>query len=231
MKNKCLFFACSIYLSLVSVELYSQGDTPDTRKPSHELNIIVDDIFAKPLVIDPSEYNDYFSEIQTIPKVGLGYKVNYNHSAFRIKVSFGSSQNSTHSPVNDNKSDYSAVSTQLTIGYEWQKNMTNLQLFYGLDLFIDYNSRTMKNSSLYNSTSYHSKNSINTTGFGASPFLGVEYFVNPYLSFSTEINFTIESYRGKNKISSQSINETSTDLNGLNTRIGPIGNIGINLHF
>ena len=117
MKKKCLFFAGLIYLSLVSIELYSQDNTSDTRKPSHELNIIVDDIFAKPFIIDPSEYNDYSSEIQNIPKVGLGYKVNYNHSAFRTKVSFGSSQNSTHGPVNDAKSDYSTVSTQLTIGY------------------------------------------------------------------------------------------------------------------
>ena len=231
MKKKCLFFAGFIYLSLVSLELYSQGDTSDTSKPRHEFNIIVDDIFAKPLVIDPSEYNDYFSEIQNIPKVGLGYKVNYNHSAFRTKVSFGSCQNSTHSPVNDTKSDYSTVSTQLTLGYEWQKDINKLQIFYGLDLFIDYNSLTMKNSSLYNSISYHSKNSSNTTGFGTSPFLGVEYFVNPYLSFSTEINFTIESYKGKDKVSNQSNNNTSTDLKGFNTRIGPIGNIGINLHF
>ena len=231
MKKNYLFFACLIYLSLVSIELYSQDNTSDTRKPSHELNIIVDDIFAKPFVIDPSEYNDLSFGIQKMPKVGLGYKVNYNHSAFRTKVSFGSSQNSTHSPINDTKSDYSTVSTQLTIGYEWQKEMNNLQIFYGLDLFIDNNTLTTKNSSLYNSTAYHSKNSSNTTGFGASPFLGVEYFVNPYLSFSTEINFTIESYKGKNKVSNQSNNETSTDLKGLNTRIGPIGNIGINLHF
>lgn len=231
MKKNYLFFACLIYLSLVSLELFSQVDASDSRKPRHELNIIVDDIFAKPLVIEPTEYNDYLSEIQKIPKVGLGYKVNYNHSAFRTKVSFGSSQNSTYSTVNDTKRDYSIVSTQLTIGYEWQKNMNNLQIFYGVDLFIDYNNLTTKNSSYYNSISYHSKNSSYTTGFGVSPFLGIEYFVSPYLSFSTEINFTFESYKGKTKNSNQSNNDTSIDLKGLNTRIGPIGNIGINVHF
>lgn len=231
MKKKSLLFACLIYLGLVSMELYAQDNPLGIKKTSQELNIIVDDVFARPLLIDPSEYNEYTFEIQNVPKVGLGYQINFNHSAFRTKLSWGSSQNSTHSPINDTKSDYSTVATQFTIGYEWQKNMNNIQLFYGLDFFIAYNTLTMKNSSRYNSTAYHSKNSSSTTGFGASPFFGVEYFVNPRLSFSTEINFTIESYKGANKISNQSVKETSTELKGLNTHIGPIGNIGINLHF
>lgn len=231
MKKKCLFFACLIYLSLVSKELYSQDNTSDTKKMRHELNIIVDDIFAKTLIVDLSHYEDYTSVVLNNPKIGLGYKLNFNNSALRTKISFGSSQNSSNGPTNNSKSAYSTVSTQFNIGYEFQKDINKLQIFYGLDVFVAYNKLTTENSSIYNSTSYKSKNSSNTLGFGASPFFGVKYFVIPNLSISTEINFTIETYKSTEKNSNQSNSTTSTDSKGINTHIGPLGNIGINLHF
>ncbi len=231
MKKKSLFLACFVYLSFVSIESFSQDNTSDTKKTRHELNIIVDDIFAKTLVADHSYYNDYTNSALNSPKVGLGYKLNFNNAALRTKISFGSNQNTSNGPANTSKSDYSSVATKFNIGYELQKDIDKLQIFYGLDVFLNYNALTLKNSSVHNSASYDSKSSSNTLGFGTSPFFGVKYFVIPNLSISTEINFSIESYKSSDKSSNQSNPETSTDYKGMHTRIGPIGNIGINLHF
>ncbi len=232
MKKKFLFFTGLIFLSLASVKLYAQNNVSDTPKTHSELNIIIDDIFAKPPVIDPSTYDYSTSGIQYIPKVGIGYKLNFSRSALRTKLSIGSSQNSSDKLISDSKSDNSSVSMQYNVGYEWQKNMNKLQIFYGLDLFVSHNAITAKSVNANNSRIYRSEDSYKLTGFGASPFLGFEYFVIPHLSISTEINFTVESYKGesKNKSSYQD-NITRYDLKGINTRIGPIGNIGFNLHF
>jgi hypothetical protein len=236
MKKKMMLFAWFFYTSLVSINLFSQGDTSGVKKPRHELDIIIDDVFAKSPIINYPFVNDIYTPeytitAQNIPKIGLGYKFNFNHSALRAKFSYGSGQSTQNYSSNSNSDDYSVVSMQISLGYEFQKNMKKLQLFYGLDLFFNYTDLSTTNTNVNNNTTYISKDVSLAPGYGASPFVGVKYFVLPNLSISTEINFTTEKYKTIDKTSYTGCPETTSYTYGSSTHIGPLGNIGINIHF
>ncbi len=52
------------------------------------------------------------------------------------------------------------------------------------------------------------------------------------LSISTEMKFILESYRGESIYrNSEIVEDDKTEISGINTKFGPLGQISINMHF
>jgi hypothetical protein len=234
-KNR-LFSISLICISFISLGLYAQDNSLQSQRPRHQWSIILDDIFAKSPLADLSDNYEldvygYKSVLQNIPKAGLGYKLNFKNSAFRSKISFGHSQNTLDRVLNESQNDYAVLSTQINVGFEKQKSIGNLQLFYGVDVFLYYASIKTKSSYKISSAITKRRENSSITGYGPSPFVGVNYFIFPNLSVSTELNFTLESYTGKGESGYEGSLRPDYETNGIIARFGPVGNIGINLYF
>ena len=230
-----------ILIIILSIQFFmskGQENKESIKKTKHELSIVVDDIFTKSSypIIYPSSYSSYYIDYYTVdsntPKIGLGYKYHFSKSAIRTKISVGHRNNTTDDKQDQIKFNASSFNVKSLIGYEFHKDISKTQIFYGVDLFIDYyivkNETTNSAGFTINTLSSKYKN----TGFGISPLIGVKYFFNPIISISTEIKLNIESYSG------ESTHEDSDDpdiekseISGINTNFGPLGQISLNIHF
>ena len=68
-------------------------------------------------------------------------------------------------------------------------------------------------------------------GFGVRPLIGGKYFLTPALSVSTEIGFSMETYKGTETEKNSEVEEDDkTKISGSRRGFGPIGQISINIH-
>ncbi|MEZ5196928.1 MAG: hypothetical protein R2764_11130 [Bacteroidales bacterium] len=209
---------------------------------NNEFDIVVDDIFAKaPVIYYPFYYwenqmiipyygNSYYDIVTT--KIGLGYKHYFNNSGIRSKLSFGSNSDRSEYSGNDNSDEYNYLSANFHLGYEWLLKFGKAHIFYGVEGFVNQeklNSESVYYNGIYRQTS--KSNSVKT-GYGASPLLGVEYFIAGPLSVSTEFKFIVEFYDGKTTYeNSESTEVSETKSSGMKTRFGPLGQLSVNIHF
>ncbi len=238
-QNKTLAFV----LILSFICLYSQAQEKETPKvKNNEFNIVVDDIFAKtPVIYYPyyywdnqmfvPYYNSSYYDIVTT-KIGLGYKHYFKNSGIRTKLSFGSNSDRSEYSGNDNSNEYNYLSANFHLGYEWLLKFGKAHIFYGAEGFVNHeklNSESVYYNGIYRQTS--KSKSVNT-GYGASPLLGVKYYIAGPLSVSTEFKFIVEFYDGKTTYeNSESPEVSETKNSGMKTRFGPLGQLSVNIHF
>lgn len=230
-----------ISFALLSIAVFGQENNEGIPSSKHELSIVIDDIFAKTSYVNyPYLYST--SSLYYLPayptfelnttKVGLGYKFHFKNSALRSKLSLGVRNNTTENKIDTNKTENSFLASGITLGYEFHKNIRKTQIFYGADLYVDYNKSSSKSSNVYNSETYINE-SINTNmAFGISPLVGVKYFISPSISFSTELKFFIESFKNESIYKyTGNTSDNKNDTSGMNTKFGPLGQLSINIHF
>lgn len=224
--------------------LVSRAQTDETEKVrNNEFSIVFDDIFAKtPIIYYPYFYLDNqvflpyydFSYYDiTTTKIGLGYKHHFNNSGIRTKLSFGAKSDRTEYSENDNTEEYNYMSTNFYLGYEWLLKFGKAHVFYGAEAFVNY--ENLKSNATYYNQYYNEQTSESAsvkTGYGASPLLGVKYFIAGPLSISTEFKFNIEFFDGKTTFKqSESSTENETKNSGMETSFGPLGQLSVNIHF
>ena len=224
--------------------LFGQESNELGYKSKHEFCIVIDDIFAKnsftyyPIMYYSASslyipyYIDYSSLDLNTPKVGLGYKLHFGKSALRSKVSVGLRNNESDDKKSERKNEYSFFSSNISLGYEFHKNMNKTQIFYGFDLLMNINNTASKHTNYGNTQETTSESIYKSTGFGVSPLIGAKYYLSSSVSISTELKYIIESYSGENVYkSSENTEDNKTETKGINTKFGPLGQISINIHF
>ncbi len=221
-----VFLVCCV----IALPIYAQESNENNFATKHELSIVIDDIFSDNYAIE-DYYMDNSSVDWIAPKIGLGYKFHFANSAIRSKVLFGIKDNVSDVVSHEIKNESSYKSLKAFVGYELHKNLTKTQLFYGLDVFINYNHLTSKESFQYNSQIVSINNELENFGFGVIPLIGVKYFFSPMLSISTEVKYQIESYTETRIYSNIYSEGFKTKVTGLNTTFGPLGQLSINIHF
>lgn len=233
MKHLTFFIICAL-----PVFVYGQKNEDFQINSKNELNIVIDDIFAKEVVYPIYEYINgaYYvynpSSNVTTPRIGLGYKFHFSNSALRSKISLGSKNTTNENKIDTNKTENSIFSYSISLGYEFHKNFNRTQLFYGADVYLNNNKSTYKNTSTYNSETYTSETNTSSRALGISPLIGVRYFLSPAISLSTEVKFSIENLTGENNSSySQNDSKNKNEFSGFQTYFGPIGQLSINIHF
>jgi len=230
----------ALFFSLAYIHLYSQNEKSEKAR-NNELSIVIDDIFAKnPVVYLPYYYvnnqlifpyydNNIFDI--DITTVGLSYKHHFGNSGIRTKLSLGSKSQNTEYTTNNNEEEYSYLTANLYLGYEWLIKLKKLHIFYGAEIFINHDKLETKN---IQKESYYRKteNSYVKNGYGANPLLGVKYYIVNALSVSTEIKYLVEFYKGENTYKDSEASEDIIIKNsGMITKFGPLGQLSINIHF
>ncbi|MDA3868337.1 MAG: hypothetical protein PF489_16510 [Salinivirgaceae bacterium] len=233
-------------LVLVSNLVIAQT-TDVTTDSHHEISIVVDDIFAPDVVPVSYDYYDsyvmYYSDYALFDKyttkIGLGYKFHFGDNALRSKFSYGKN-NEKIDDEDDAEMESKNMMLNIFLGYERNVSIGKAQIFYGLDLNLNkYTSNLVyeDDNSFYNSKI---ESTGTNTGYGISPLIGVRYYITPNFSLSTEIKYSVETYRGENKYEYYEFDdyddyvyerEEKTTSSGLNTKFGPLGQLSVNIHF
>lgn len=238
-RNKTLTFL--IILSVPFIYTHAQ-EKETTKVKNNEFNIVVDDIFAKtPILYYPVYYWDNsilvpyydqsFYDINTT-KVGLGYKHYFTNSGIRTKLSFGSKSDRNEYSNSGNSDEYNYLSTNFYLGYEWLLKFEKVHIFYGVEAFLNHEMLMSKSTYHNNYNIQTSESNLVKNGYGASPLLGVKYYIAGPLSVSTEFKFNVEFYNGKTTYeNSESSEVTETKNSGMKTNFGPLGQISVNIHF
>jgi hypothetical protein len=236
----------SIFLFSFALFANSQETINDLFSEKNEISIVVDNVFAKNADYYPILFTDNQGFIIPIPfdylndqkqtTIGLSYKRHFNKSALRTKISFGSSSYKK----NDGQPNlYSQNNKKLfvsySLGYERNIDLTRVRFFYGFDLFINYKKIEIEDDH-FNAgagSEFHRETSLKSRGFGISPLIGARVYVTKSISFSTELKFVIETYKGQNLSSSTGYyNDSREDsIDGTNFGFGPLGQISLNIHF
>ncbi len=227
---KILSSTLSLVLFMITLPSYAQETIEDNFATKYELSIVIDDIFDQDLTYGSSGSN-YYSATYNTTKVGLGYKYHFANSAFRSKISFGSRDVVTDQ-INDRyKTEDSFSTLRAFIGYELHKNTTKSQFFYGLDVFVNYSDFHSKSTDYEDFPNTSDEDKFNTIGIGVSPLIGVKYFFNSMVSVSTEVKFSIESYKKKivDGYNRDWLGE-KIEESGLFVNFGPVGQLSINIH-
>lgn len=221
-------------------KVQSQTDTVAHFK--HEISIVIDDVFAEQSYAVYPFYESYWSMYPyssvlvptntNIPKIGFAYKYHFPKSAIRSKVSFGSKSN-TRNNVNDTSNTETYYSTSsISLGYEWNKTHGKVQFFYGIDVTIRSSYYSSETKSTNNGVDYSSEMEQDFNAFALSPLFGIEYFVTPKLSISTEIKYVLEAFDASEIYKySGSTSETKYEDSGASNYFGPVGQISINYNF
>lgn len=234
-------FIIPILTICFATSLYSQEESMDYFARKHEINLGAVNLLGTnqndninyyyPYYYGSMPYPYYYYSVNSYqkPALGIGYKYHFKKNALRVNLNIASNKsefNSNVNTVNGNSTKETNLWYKFKLGYERHINFQRTQIFFGMDCLYnnwDYTSES-KNSS------YWSKNSNNTEGYGVSPFIGVKVFINSYLSLSAETNFQYEYYKSKRTYYYTSDPENVNEEKGNNFSFGPIGLISINVH-
>jgi len=250
MKKSRIVLFCAILA--LSFSAFSQDKDKDYFANKNEINIVIDDIFAKNHYIDAGYYVqpypgaltyyyvDYSALDITTPKIGIGYKHHFSKSAIRTKISFGMKNYVSDDTDSDAKEEYKLLNAGFNLGFEWHKNLKRVQIFYGADLFLNIHKITSEHTYLqyyYVDPYQHIEEYVTTeikyktTGYGVAPLIGIKYFIAPALSVSTEIKLMVESFKGENEYINDGVSvEDKSDISGSEMKLGPLGQVSINIH-
>ena len=235
---KSLFLVISIFA--FSLSIFAQKGVKDNFTNNHEISFSIDDIFSsKEIDHDPYEspygysndlYN-FFTYDLKITRLGFGYKYHFAKSALRSKLTFRQNKNNIIKPGKEEKSDY--LLYELFLGYEFNKTLNKTQIFYGADLFFNYYNINAEYKNIAVGSESLESYKYKKTGFGISPLIGVKYFISPMISISSEMKFIIERYNGDYIMDYDAYTPDTNHkyvFDGNHFKIGPLGNISINIH-
>ena len=226
MKMKFQLAIAFFLIVLMHNGAFSQNKEVIPREDSNELGINIDNIFAE----SNSNYLGSWNPSGRTKAVGLSYKRIYSKSAFRSRISYSSVNNFVDDSLkNTTKDNYLLLAVQA--GYELRKKVGSVQLLYGLDVMLNSYIYSQDYVSSSQPSSLYDKVRTEVWGVGLVPFLGMKYYILPNFSVSTEINLTINSYRGKYRHYSNNISDRNDKVAGCSVFLGPIGSLGINFSF
>ncbi len=155
--------------SILCITLINNGFTQESgSKSNHQINISVDNIFAKSTIQYPvyNQYGDliyYPKNYNTFqmpkPIIGLGYKYSFSNNGILVKVNIGRQNYEKKTTDDDYYGDMDPPVTNVSntnmitnIGYERQLNFEKTRIFFGISGFLDYNeyySKTVSYSIYY----------------------------------------------------------------------------------
>ena len=202
----------------------------------------------------------YFANMP-LPKYGISYKYHIKNYALRAGIEFNMDQsddsftnnyNGGYYPWIRNGNQHNKSAVILTcIGYERNKHLGRTELFYGMDVFFNYNqyksdgvttdSYTTNTSTRTWTTDYKSK--YDDYAYGISPLIGIKFHITPMLSFSTQAKLNASYYMNKSRYFGKSIYsnysiyadttyfDNNNSSNGMQTVFAPLGLIYLNIHF
>ncbi len=219
-----------LVICILSVPSFGQETTEIDFTTKHELSIVLDDIFANSVTVTPPYYMYDIPTIPQSPKIGLGYKFHYTNSAIRSKISFGLIDYLSDDIDAHRKNKVSSTSISLFFGYEFHKNFKKVQFFYGSDVFINHRKSSNKETDYHIFPNFIDEYIDTSTSYGFSPLLGIKFLLSPMVSVSTELKFIIESYKSKVSYQYRDMEEEISNISGLNTNYGPLGQLSINIH-
>ncbi len=215
----------------------------------NEINVQVDDIFAKQGMLDYYYYNldynydypiYYYNDQMNAPAIGIGYKHHFSKSAIRLKGSLSIfTRNFENNKDNDSDDVFIGIyNERVSAGYELHQNWGRTQIFFGLDAVIGLQTNVSKQKMI--TTDYNGNTIQELDGkyiaanfsYGLQPFLGFKYMINPKFSVSTEYHILMERFvsNSKVKIEGRDDEEGSKTI-GFTTQFGPKGQITFSYHF
>lgn len=109
------------------------------------------------------------------------------------------------------------------IGFAHYTNISNrFNLFYGSDVLFNLETSTYENVSYYSDEKYYDYRKSKTLGGGVRPFVGVQFYVHPKISLSTEAALRLMFDKSK----SESKQQSGTDPEEISTTTSNEFNIG-----
>lgn len=186
-------------------------DTPVYSSKSNEFNIGYFNLF----------------DLNSTNSFGIGYKHSGEKGAFRVGTGF------SYLLRNDDIESYpnrmvNNMSFSPRIGYEFHQWFNRLRVHYGVDAVSGYSKYIREN--LYDDPANDYIDRNTTLSAGVRPLLGVTYFLNSSISLSTETYFHIGWSRQTNE-SIDGAGTTTRTNSSVNTSMGPLGIISVNIHF
>ena len=201
------------------------------------------------------------------PQFGLGYKYHLKKSSIRLLVNGNKKSDSgiteydtgtvIQSGVDNNISAYSISSADVRLGYERNIGVKSFQFYFGVDGFYSISNYNYSNSYDYTyetnqwvnnvwtaesiKDSYENSYKTAYSAFGASPILGIKYYINDFLSISAETRIDVSFYNS-NTVYTNSFDygsyatsdteiKSTTNNKGNDIGVYPFKLISINAHF
>ncbi len=245
--------------AFITLNAFARQSGEATKTSNHELNIIIEDIFAPKYVqpniyyVSSSEYGpsyypySYYSfdlTDQKITKTGLGYKYSFGSSSLRAKVSIGFNSSEEEDTSANMSMNTKLFAPNIALGYQFHTDMGKVSLFYGADILFEYKKyavemeRTVERWDNYSGSIIERKTEqkyeYTDRSLGVSPLFGIQYYITPSLSLSTELRYAVSFIKGKNKvriIETTTPEENAETNTGIKTELGPLGQLSINVHF
>ncbi len=247
MKTYGMIILMLIFINQLRLNAQDKSFVP--VKSKHEFNISIDNIFARSPQVYIQTYYPYITSYHVVgiddiilPEVGLGYKHHFNKFAIRTKFNVGSKSQEFEEKVNnsnnDDKSEFDLFESTLWAGIQLNNDYKRSRVFYGIDGF--YNYKKLKIKDLNNYADEMDKKETTLNGYGFAPIIGAGYFISEKISISTEVKFITKFYKKKHKTithldyeepgpGNETIERTTTDK-GHSMKVGPLGNLSINIH-
>ncbi len=184
------------------------------------------------------DFSDYFfvtANNMTVPTYGLSYKYHFNRLAIRAGLDFNSDRSNlkktraSGNPLPTSKEEYWFSRFGGRIGLEVKKDAGKTQWYAGGDLFFEYFTTKYQftDSGVIDDYKF-----IRST-FGASPLIGVRYYLSKIISVSAEskLNIFYNSYTIDYSNTNSYPSFYTYKGSGFSMKISPIGQIGVNIHF
>lgn len=242
-----------ILLSIVAIFIittsFAQEEVNYFEK-KNEINIQIDDIFAKQNLLDFYYLDNYYDDVPIIhynypdfsnsPAVGIGYKHHFSKGAIRVKGSL-SIFTRTYRPDEDNDDNNVSLASyyeRVSAGYEFHQNWGRTQVFFGIDgtlafqTLVSKQNRNQYNDPYYEGDKVEHKNVSSTISYGVMPFIGFRYYISPKFSISTEYHLLMEGFVSANKLEIDGEKDDNIPkTTGFRTKFGPKGQITFSYHF
>jgi hypothetical protein len=157
---------------------------------------------------------------------GLLYKLHCKENALRIGLDYNYRKYNVEitGPMYYSIDKGYSSKMAFRIGYERNFGLSKLQPFIGGDLVLSFDQRNGISGGYGDIVFWYTEKSYNRTigKIGASPLVGLKYFLNEQFSISLEMNVNISYYRQDNNGYRQE---------GLDVTFNPIRLLSINYHF
>lgn len=195
--------------------------------------------FAQTTLFEPTNkheivlgYTNVFS-LKSPSNFGFGYRYNFKKFSIRSMFDGNTSQNYNYSNQSNSAADFT-----VKLGYMFVKPYGRNQVYFGQDFFYRYNETVFSvitTTTGQGKTTATSKFQENSIGF--SGFIGYRFYINQWLSLTTEsgINLRYGGSKTSNKVYYQNTPNQNTEAitrqEFWNLGTIPFGLLSVNIHF
>ncbi|MCK5822383.1 MAG: hypothetical protein KAG95_00105 [Bacteroidales bacterium] len=208
---KIFFFISSI--SLITVNGYAQNNK------KYELSIDFKNIFFKHdnnkinlQTIDRGNF--YLVEDNNDNNLGVGLKIHKKQHAFRFNFFY-----KYMSGKNEDQKDLIKFNTIFFSGYQINRELESVQIYYGSDILFGYQ-RNILNNEIFH-----------VTNLGICPLIGVNYFIADNLAVSAETKFIFGERKYRNSYRKQHYIYNRNDYSGKQAYFESLCLISVNYFF